>query len=327
MGRWIVKTLVQRGFSLLPRSDWWNELLQRYVTHGLRLEPEGEFRGKLLASRTHFDYFSQTAARQKTGFDAMELGTGWFPIIPMGLYLCGAQTVWTYDVVRLLRADTFRRTLECFRVFQRTGKLFEILPAAVPERVERLTDLLERNPRTPPETLLKELNIHAFVRDVRKADQAQGSVDFVFSNGVLEHLSPSHLADVMGKFRVMLRPDGVMCHHVGLADQFASFDRSITPYNFLQYSPKRWRWLDNPIIPQNRLRHSDYVSIMERAGFEVVKEEAIPGRVEDLRRVHLAREFRSYRESDLLILNSWLIARPHVSEANRMNRSENLLSF
>ena len=66
---------------------------------------------------------------------------------------------------------------------------------------------------------------------------------------------------------------------------------------------------------------------MERVGFEVVKEEAIPGRVEDLRRVHLAREFRSYRESDLLILNFWLLSQPHVSEVNRMNRSENLLSF
>ena len=30
---------------------------------------------------------------------------------------------------------------------------------------------------------------------------------------------------------------------------------------------------------------------MERAGFEVVEQEAIPGRVEDLRRVHLAPEF------------------------------------
>jgi len=229
MARWIVKTLVQRGLSLLPRSDWWNELLQRYVTCGLRLEPEGEFRGKLLACRKHFNYFSQASALAKTGFNALELGTGWFPIIPLGLYLCGARTVWTYDVVRLLRSDTFRRTLECFRVFQQTGKLLEILPAAAPARVERLTDLLKRNPGKPPETLLKELNIHAEVRDIRQSGQAYGTVDFVFSNGVLEHLSRSYLADVMGRFRVMLWPDGVMCHHVGLADQFASFDRSITP--------------------------------------------------------------------------------------------------
>ena len=26
------------------------------------------------------------------GFTAYELGTGWFPIIPIGLYLCGAAT-------------------------------------------------------------------------------------------------------------------------------------------------------------------------------------------------------------------------------------------
>lgn len=327
MGRWIVKTLVQRGLSLLPRSDWWNELLQRHVTRGLRLEPEGEFRGKLLACRKHFDCFCQASTRPNAGFNALELGTGWFPIIPLGLYLCGARSVWTYDVVRLLRSDTFRRTLECFRVFQKTGRLVEILPAALPERMEQFAALLKRDGRTSPEQLLDELNIHAVVGDVRQSEQAHGTIDFVFSNGVLEHLSPAALAETMAAFRLLLRPDGVMCHHIGLADQFASFDRSITPYNFLQYSPKVWRWLNNPIIPQNRLRHSDYVSILESSGFDVVRQETVPGRVQDLRSVVLAPEFQSYSEPDLLVLTSWLVSRPQVPDANRLSSSEKLQSF
>jgi len=95
-----------------------------------------------------------------------------------------------------------------------------------------------------------------------------------------------------------------------MADQFSSFDRSITPFNNMRYSSRAWRWLDSPIIPQNRLRASDYSQAYRNAGFEIVAREDVNGAQSDLASVKIATEFARYSRDDLLVLYSWLIARP-----------------
>lgn len=305
----MIKTFVQRAISWLPRSEWWNGLFQRYVTKGLRLDLEGEFRGKLDACRKHLAFFHANHVGRPTGFSVVELGTGWFPILPIGLYLCGASKVWTYDIVPLVSPDTLQSTLRCFLLMHDSGKLSQLLPALHPDCVERLRGVFSR-PFGSPGERLGSLGIHLVLTpDIRQVEQAESSIDLIFSNGVLEHLPRRQLAAVFAVFRRWLKPTGVMSHRIGMADQFASFDRSITPFNFLRYSNKEWRWLDNPIIPQNRLRHSDYLRLIEAAGFALVSEEKQSGSEADLRSVKIAREFESYKRDDLLVLESWLVAK------------------
>ena len=96
-------------------------------------------------------------------------------------------------------------------------------------------------------------------------------------------------------------PEAVVSHRLNIADAFSYFDKSISPLNFLRYTSKQWRWLDSPLISQNRLRISDYRQLLKEAGFEIVREENTSGRPEDLDRIKLAPEFQHYRREDLLV--------------------------
>ena len=57
---------------------------------------------------------------------------------------------------------------------------------------------------------------------------------------------------------------------------------------------------------------------MEEAGWEVLHEDTIPGKLEDLRSIQIDHGFDSYDVNDLLILESWIVAkRRDVSPAVR----------
>jgi hypothetical protein len=110
-----------------------------------------------------------------------------------------------------------------------------------------------------------------------------------------------------------------MSHYVCIADQF-TFDKSITGFNNLRYSTHAWRWLKSPLVPQNRLRISDYRCAYADAGFEIVAEEDRSGAERDLASIRLAAEFEHYDKQDLLVLFSWLVGRP-VQAARRVDFS------
>jgi hypothetical protein len=121
---------------------------------------------------------------------------------------------------------------------------------------------------------------------------------------------PMLLAQGMSEFRRVCGPSSVMSHFIGRADQFSSFDRSITPFNNMRYSARAWRWLDSPMIPQNRLCASDYIHVYSNAGFEIVAREDVNGAESDLANIEIAADVARYSRDDLLVLYSWLVARP-----------------
>jgi hypothetical protein len=97
---------------------------------------------------------------------------------------------------------------------------------------------------------------------------------------------------------------------VRLADQYASFDRSITPFNCIRYTARQWRFLNNPIVPQSRLRPADYRRIFDQTGWAIVAERNTSGSMDELKKIKLAPEFAEYSKEELLVMFSWLVARP-----------------
>jgi hypothetical protein len=139
MASWLAKALVQRGIGALSNPHYWNELFQDRVTHSLDLTKE-RFETSLRNCRNHLAQLQRSGATAtSSSFSAFELGTGCFPTVPIGLFLCGAREVWTWDIAPFLRRDrlklTIRRILELDQGLR--GHFH-----ALPERLTRLREVM-----------------------------------------------------------------------------------------------------------------------------------------------------------------------------------------
>ena len=308
MTRWYLKAAIQGALSRLPQPQRWNRLLQRYVTRSLQLRDE-YFLHKWRQCERHLATF-HSAGGAAEGYTAVELGTGWFPIVPVGLALCGARRVLSIDTRPLLRRAQLIATLEHYRRHLMAGSL--VLPDGQTERAQHcLAALLERP--ASAEHLLRRLGVELLITDARRIDLPSGQIDLFISNNTLEHIPRDVLVEVLREFRRLGRSDAVMTHFIDLADHYASFDPSITVYNFLRFSEQRWRLFNNQLHYQNRLRVSDYRRIHAEAGWQLMAEENTSAPVETLRSVPLAPEFRHYREEDLAVYGTWMSSRPRGS--------------
>jgi hypothetical protein len=312
MTSWLVKALVQRGIGALPNPHYWNELFQDRVTHSLNLTKE-RFEASLRNCRNHLEQLQRSGSLETaSGFSAFELGTGCFPTVPIGLFLCGAREVWTWDITPFLRRDRLKLTIRRFLELEQGQGLRGHFHAR-PERLTRLREVMalcESPEELGPAELLERLGIHYRIGNASRSGLPPQSVDLIVSDVVFEYLSPEELFEILQEFRRITAPDAVMSHTIGLGDQYASYDSGITQFNFLRFSDRAWRWLNNPIIPLNRLRVSDYRKAFSESGFQVVDETSQRGDPLDLARTPLAAQFRGYSIDDLLVVYTWLVAIP-----------------
>jgi hypothetical protein len=306
---------MQRGIGALPNPHYWNELFQDRVTHSLDLTKE-RFEASLRNCRNHMEQLQRCGSTATNGsFSAFELGTGWFPTVPIGLFLCGAREVWTWDIAPLLRRDRLKHTIRRFLELEQgqgLGGHFH----ALPERLTRLREVMalcESPEGLEPAELLERLGIYYRIGNASRSGLPPQSVDLIVSDVVFEYLSPEELFEILKEFRRIAAPGAVMSHTISLDDQYAAYDSAITQFNFLRFSDWAWRWLNNPIIPLNRLRISDYRRAFSESGFQVVDETSQRGDPAELARTPLAARFRGYSIEDLLVIYTWLVAIPRHS--------------
>ena len=241
----------------------------------------------------------------------LELGTGWHAVFPVAMFLAGAEEIWTWDIERLLTRHRLQQALNHFLSRDRNNRLSELFPQARPERVAQLSAAAARD-WSDPYALLRQLNVRAMVGDARHSGLPEGTIDLIASTVVLEYISRDVLLGLLCEFRRAAAPHGVMSHEVDMIDQYSFFDSSITPFNFLRFSDRAWRLINNPLIPLNRLRVSDFRECFREAGFAVVEEEVTPGDPEALASIRLAPRFARCDPSDLLVLKAWFVARPNA---------------
>jgi hypothetical protein len=309
MPHWLIKSVMQRALSWLPASHYWNTLCKQYVTRSLELAPP-RFDLRLKYARAHLDHLLELRPNCKDGFTVLEIGTGWYPVVPAALYLCGASEVWTLDIVPLLRSAQLKRMLELFLQYERSGALQKFLPRLRPERLKRLLEVASQPGRIRPTALLEQLNIHVRTCDARNTGLASGTIDLIASTSVLEYISRKGLRGILAECRRVGSVNATHSHYLNLADEYSYFDPSITPLNFLQYSDKQWRYYNSPLAWQNRLRISDYRALFAEAGYQTTKEDNTSAPPETFQRVRLAPQFQQYRKEDLLVIISWLVAKP-----------------
>jgi len=236
---------------------------------------------------------------------AMEMGSGWRPIMPLIYRLAGAEHVWLSDVERLLHA----RPLEATVAFMRTHR--ERIIAALSIMPEQFDKVLGGEIGGELDAMLGQLGL-SYIQ-VKDGWNEAPPVDIIFSHTTLEHIPPPVLSDIFMEARRVLRPGGVMCHGVDHTDHRANVDASLSRIDFLRYSDDMWRLLCvNQLDYTNRLRHSDYVPLFKNAGYDLLWEEptANDKMAADAKTLPLWGRFKTMSEQDAATAWSLYIARP-----------------
>ena len=100
--KWWVKAGVQGVVSLLPEraSEVVNGRLQALGGGGAALSAT-TVAHKVEQANHHLDAWKQFRAKEAAPPRVLEVGTGWFPLVPLLMYAYGAGLVQSFDVRRL----------------------------------------------------------------------------------------------------------------------------------------------------------------------------------------------------------------------------------
>jgi hypothetical protein len=239
-------------------------------------------------------------------FSALEIGTGWHPVAPLALRAAGATSVITLDVTSHLRVREIRETLAVIA----SGLAAGTLDSTDHRFGQVLHDALALSEETPPDELLSACGVVSLVGDATAIDLPDRSIDLSVSNNTFEHIPAPDLLDILAEMRRLATPRGGSAHFVDLKDHYHMVDPTIGVYNFLQYSDRRWRWYNNSLHFQNRLRAPDYRRLVEDAGFRIADERVERGSPTELDGIEPASRFSHHELDDLLVHSMWLTLVP-----------------
>jgi len=244
------------------------------------------------------------------GLTILELGSGWQPTIPMLLHACGAA--------HIILTDEFDR-MDAALVL-RAAKIISDRAEDIGQRLGIDADTLRSRCMQPPNVSALGNLLAYYGMEYRRAASISAieasSVDIVVSRAVLEHVRRPVLSGMFHNLSRILRPGGWVCHIIDNSDHYEHQDKSISRVNFLRFSESTWRWLEisDPNLP-NRVRHSEYLSLLHSAGINVVQAEVEVDQsaLRALRNFPIADAFRRFSLEDLATVTSYILGRKDVT--------------
>jgi SAM-dependent methyltransferase len=168
---------------------------------------------------------------------------------------------------------------------------------------------------TPP-TLDGVVNTEDLLRACRASYSTQGlaslreiptgSVDFVWSHAVLEHIRRHEFLDFMRETRRVLREGGICSHQIDLQDHLGGALNNMR-------IPSRWweaEWMARSGFYTNRMRQSDMLRAFEAAGFVAKLVTSTRWETTPTPRRALAREFQGFGAEELRVKEFAVVLNP-----------------
>jgi SAM-dependent methyltransferase len=306
MKKWILKAAVQKTISYLPYGHKINYLFQKYVTKGVYLTDE-YFTDRLIHAREHIESYEQLSdnASLNTTF---ELGTGWYPVIPISLFLNGANNIYSIDISPLLTKKTLHITIKKFIEAFNSNTLNRYIKINT-GRIEKLKYLYDNYEQLTLSEIMSNLNFTYLLKDARQTGLPDSYFDLITSNNTLEHVYPKVLFELFAEFKRILKRNGIMSHSIDLSDHFSHFDKTISNFNFLQFSDKQWQWIDNSIQPQNRLRVTDFRNLYRELNIPVSIEKVTRGDIKSLSALKLDEKYKNIPIEDIAVTQCYFASK------------------
>ena len=198
---------------------------------------------------------------------------------------------------------------QSFCSWKENGRLSTYLSDVSAERWEIVAELIKDYKSHDFETICKKLNLQLMLKDARSTELNEQSIDFICSNNTFEHIPGEILFGIIKEFKRIIKRKGVMSHFIDLSDHFAHFDHTITIYNFLKYSDRRWQLIDNSIQPQNRLRFKEYRNMYISLDIPITEEAIRPGDLDALAKVEVHKVFDHFSPEELAISHGYIVSK------------------
>lgn len=297
MASWLLKAVVQKGISFLPFKHRLNYFFQKYITKGVVLT-DALFELKLIHCKQHLTALHAHTKFQKD-FTALELGTGWYPVVPIGMFLAGSKSIYTADIKSTVSNKQCEDVIKKYLSYFNSGKLGKFLPHINEERIEILRNCLQEN--VSRDALYTACNIIFLEGDITKMKLPESEVHLINSNNTFEHIPATILENILRFFHTIIGGDGVMSHFIDTSDHFSHSDTSISNYNFLKFTERQWKRIDNSIQPQNRLRIHNYRKMLADTGWEILNEEKTVAQPERIAEIQVSKEFSDTSVDDLSV--------------------------
>lgn len=279
---WQVKIAAKLVLSRIPIGyKLWQHL--GLFKHGAMEQPEYAYG----VFKAHFD---RAFFPRRTGdFIALELGPGDTLFSAMIAYAFGASGVYLVDVGPFARDD--------LNPYQAMATYLLKMGLPVPG-MANLTSLDELLAGCAAQYMTSGLSSLRTIPDQ--------SVDFVWSQAVLEHIRKAEFLDTMRELRRVIRNDGVCSHRVDLKDHL---DGAL---NHLRFSDRLWEadFMANSGFYTNRIRYSEMLQLFRQSDFKV--EVINVDRWDSLPtpRAKLAADFRHLPDDELCVSGFDVILRP-----------------
>jgi SAM-dependent methyltransferase len=302
---WRVKGVAQKVLSAVPGGVRVNDWLQRTV--GDLRDFEANVGSKVNADWVVLVGHMIELGIKPQGLRYLEIGTGWFPALPVCYSLAGADSCATFDLVDHLNGRLTFRMLDALQTHLPAIATASLTPLqqvqnsyAQLKQAKTLAELLER----------ARIEYHA-PADATASGLPDESVDVVFSNSVLEHVPRETILRLMQESARVLRRGGLSIHSANCGDHYAYFDKNITAINYLTYSERDWRLWNNELQYQNRLRPQDFLGLAEQAGLEIALKKHKPRAdlLDALPKLQIAPEFQHYPPEQLCCTSIDFVAR------------------
>ena len=301
--RWIAKASVQKLASITPDPDLWNHRVQSLFGRDVLPATDVINRAEMLAR--HLGAISHAGIRHGDGgferpLTFLEVGTGWHPVVPILLFLLGADSVVSVDHVDHSSDEKLLETIDVIGRCLADRTLRAALPSLLDDRLEKFEELRQSAGRRSASDVMAALRLERKVSDVREL-HIDRPIDVILSNHVLEHIPAGMLPSILSACWELCAPAGVMSHTIDLIDHGHYVDSRLSQFNYLRFSPRQWKLVGNDIQHENRLRRPDYYAAYAAAGVPIDWEDHLRADFEHLARVPLAREYWDMDPNELLI--------------------------
>lgn len=286
---------------MISRLPWWAKLYTKLILarlpisyslwRKLKLFRHGEMNDPERAIRTFENYYQHARKHidVATGFAVLELGPGDSILSGLVARSMGASKAWLVDAGDFADTDV--------AACHRTQDLLKKAGYAD----------LGLNDSTSLEDVLKQANVIYLTNGTASlAEIPDASVDFIWSQVVLEHVPHDEFPEFLRQLRRIVKPQGIGVHSVDFRDHLSN------ALNNLRFSRKTWegRAFHNSGFYTNRIRPGAMLELFKDANFdvEVVAETYWPDIPTP--RVSMAAPFRELPEAELRLAEYMVVLRP-----------------